>query len=61
LCEQVKEKEMPLWYYLPLHPNAKLSDADRQTLCSWSEQARAQIIAAHPEAARGRNGERRSD
>jgi len=53
ICEQVKEKEMPVWYYLPLHPNAKLSDGDRQTLCAWTEQARATIIAAHPEAARG--------
>jgi len=50
-CDQVKQGDMPLWFYLPLHPAAKLSDADKQTLCAWTEQTRARIIAAHPEAA----------
>jgi len=54
ICEQLDEKEMPLWYYLPLHPSAKLTDADRETLCGWAKQARAQILAAHPEAAQPR-------
>jgi hypothetical protein len=36
LCEQVKEGEMPLEYYLPLHPSAKLSDAERARLCEWA-------------------------
>jgi hypothetical protein len=53
-CEQVKEGEMPIEYYVPLHPSAKLSDADRQALCGWSTAFRARIIAAHPEAARPR-------
>jgi hypothetical protein len=48
----VKKGDMPLWFYLPLHPAAKLSDADKQTLCTWAEQARTQIIAAHPDAAK---------
>ena len=51
ICEQVKGGDMPLWFYLPLHPAAKLSDADKQTLCTWSSGERAKIIAAHPEAA----------
>jgi len=50
-CDQVKEGDMPLWFYLPLHPAAKLSDADKQALCAWTQQTRAQIVAAHPEAA----------
>lgn len=58
ICEQVKQGEMPLWYYLPLHPSAKLSDADRETLCNWATGARAQIIAKHPEAARARQPQR---
>ncbi|HET7434861.1 MAG TPA: heme-binding domain-containing protein [Thermoanaerobaculia bacterium] len=45
ICEQVKEAEMPLKSYLPLHPSAKLSDADRQTLCAWTDGLRA---AARP-------------
>ncbi|HEY0372150.1 MAG TPA: heme-binding domain-containing protein, partial [Thermoanaerobaculia bacterium] len=30
ICEEVKEGEMPLKSYLPMHPSAKLSDADRR-------------------------------
>ncbi len=26
----VREGEMPLWFYLPLHPDARLSDAERE-------------------------------
>ena len=28
VAEQVKEGEMPPWFYLPMHPAAKLSDRD---------------------------------
>ncbi|MCB9851060.1 MAG: heme-binding domain-containing protein [Phycisphaerales bacterium] len=34
--EEVEEGEMPLWFYTPLHPDAKLSDADKQALKDWS-------------------------
>lgn len=36
MCEQVEKGEMPLKSYLLLHPSAKLSDADRKTLCDWT-------------------------
>lgn len=52
ICEQVEQHEMPMKTYTPLHPAAKLSDADRKTLCDWARGERAGIIAAHPEAAR---------
>jgi cytochrome c551/c552 len=40
--EDIKEGEMPLWYYLPLHPEARLSDADKSALMAWlNEQASA--------------------
>jgi hypothetical protein len=29
---EVREGEMPLWYYLPTHPEARLSDAERSEL-----------------------------
>jgi Haem-binding domain len=32
VTEQVKQGEMPLWFYVPLHPSAKLSDAEKQAL-----------------------------
>jgi hypothetical protein len=34
--EEVEDGEMPLWIYLPLHPQARLSDADRRLLRSWA-------------------------
>jgi len=34
-CKQVRSGEMPLRSYLPMHPAARLTDADRQSFCSW--------------------------
>ncbi len=33
--EEVEEGEMPLWYYLPFHPEARLSEADIAVLKTW--------------------------
>lgn len=35
LPKEVEEKEMPPWFYVIAHPEAKLSDADRATLAAW--------------------------
>jgi hypothetical protein len=36
--EHVVEKgDMPMPYYLPLHPEARLSDADKQAVKAWAE------------------------
>jgi hypothetical protein len=40
LAEEVGEHEMPLWYYLLLHPEARPSDAERERLVSWAEAER---------------------
>jgi hypothetical protein len=37
IWEEVSEGEMPLWYYTPLHPEAELSAADKETLDKWAE------------------------
>ena len=34
--EQIEKGEMPLPNYLILHPEARLSDADRETLLDWA-------------------------
>jgi hypothetical protein len=34
--EEVEEGEMPLWFYLPLHPEARLSATDREVLKRWA-------------------------
>ena len=39
--EKVQEGEMPLWFYLPLHPSAKLSTADRTVLQAWASSGGA--------------------
>jgi mono/diheme cytochrome c family protein len=36
-AEQVRTKEMPLFYYVPLHPPSKLTDAERAALVSSFE------------------------
>ncbi len=33
--KEVEEGRMPLLYYRPFHPEAKLSEADRAVLRSW--------------------------
>ena len=41
VCEQAREGEMPLWYYVPLHPEAKLDNAEITTLCAQFPEGRA--------------------
>ena len=36
IWEEVASEEMPLWFYLPLHPSAKLSAEDLATLKAWA-------------------------
>ncbi len=37
--ETVDEGEMPLWFYVPLHPEARLSADDRALLRAWAASA----------------------
>lgn len=37
ICEEIKEDEMPLPKYLIIHPDAALSQADKDILCKWVE------------------------
>jgi cytochrome c551/c552 len=32
VAEQVKEGGMPPWFYLPMHPAARLTEAEKQAL-----------------------------
>jgi mono/diheme cytochrome c family protein len=49
-AEMVREGEMPLWYYLPAHPEARLSDAERDELRRWVRDA-ARFAEQEPSAA----------
>ncbi len=35
--EEVAEGEMPLWFYLPTHPEAQLTQTDVKTIVDWSK------------------------
>ena len=34
--EEVQEGEMPPWFYLPLHPEARISEKDQKVLRVWA-------------------------
>ncbi|HXN46548.1 MAG TPA: heme-binding domain-containing protein [Bryobacteraceae bacterium] len=43
ICAQVDQGDMPLWYYRPMHPNSKLSPADKSAVCAWTRAESALI------------------
>lgn len=46
ICEQVEQGKMPIKNYVLLHPDAALSDADRQAICDWAKQERERVLAS---------------
>ena len=36
ICQEVKKGEMPPWYFLPMHPEAKVMPAEVSALCGTS-------------------------
>lgn len=45
----VKEKEMPLPKYILLHPEAKFTDAERDTLSEWARSAAEKMMGESEE------------
>jgi len=39
VAEEVKQGDMPPWLYLPMHPGAKLNDAEKQMLIDGVEKS----------------------
>ncbi len=37
ICEEVRGGDMPLWYYTPMHAGTKLSAAERDAVCQWTQ------------------------
>jgi hypothetical protein len=35
--EEIEEGEMPLWFYVPLHPNSEMLPKDVETILAWSK------------------------
>ena len=46
ICDEVTDGQMPLSSYLPMHPAARLSEQDKQTLCDWTETERQRLNAS---------------
>jgi hypothetical protein len=46
ICDEVEDSAMPLPSYLRMHPNAKLSEQDKKTLCDWTAAERERLSAA---------------
>ena len=38
IAKEVSKGEMPLFYYLPLHPEAKLTAAERDLIVKWAKR-----------------------
>ena len=38
IVKEVEKGKMPPWYYVPLHPDAKLSAAERELIVTWAKQ-----------------------
>jgi hypothetical protein len=43
VCAEVKNGAMPLSSYTPLHRDAKLSEEDKKTICTWANFERARL------------------
>jgi len=41
--EMVSDGKMPLWFYLPLHPSARLDEDEKALLVEWSRAERERI------------------
>ncbi len=48
MIEQIKEDEMPLSSYTLIHIDARLTDAEKQSLLNWSQSVRDTIKAKYP-------------
>jgi Haem-binding domain len=45
ICDEVADGNMPLPSYLPMHPQARLSEQDKKVLCDWTEAERQRLNA----------------
>ena len=59
--EVLEEGEMPLRSYALLHPEARLTEAERNLLARWARERRATLEPSHPNESPERRGEERSD
>ncbi len=46
ISKLVKAHSMPLPIYIPLHPEARLTEQEREEICMWADGARARVAAS---------------
>jgi hypothetical protein len=44
MCKQVREGEMPQFPYPLTHPGSRLTEADTETLCTWTSRERQALM-----------------
>ena len=44
IVTEIRDGGMPLPVYLPLHPEAKLSDNDKKVLVDWAQTTKDQLV-----------------
>jgi hypothetical protein len=49
ICEKVREGEMPMKIYLPLHAEARLTEQDKALLCAWADRSATAPAGLHSE------------
>jgi hypothetical protein len=45
ICSEISEKDMPIYQYLWMHWNAKLSEDDVKTLCDWTKLEKERLLS----------------
>ena len=47
IIKEVQDGDMPPWYYVPVHPEAKLSREDRDIVIGWAKQQQWKTVYQH--------------
>jgi Haem-binding domain len=45
-CQAMRDSEMPLWYYRPMHPGSAPKPEEVEAFCTWAQTAPAGAAAA---------------
>jgi len=46
MCKEVRSGDMPMTIYVPMHPLSKLTPADVETICRWTDATRQYLSTA---------------
>jgi hypothetical protein len=46
MCGLISTGRMPPWLYTTIHPEAKLTEEDKNAVCDWVKEQKEQTVAA---------------